>query len=127
VALSPVCEAILQYEGRDTSLGQILGYVGTFVGDGECHKTTARTDHHRRPVSRLRRRLENCQGWLGHVGDDFGVPSFRKVLFFRIVLLCRARRRAEVEGQDILSGYAGREEQHYAKGSSEEFFHGRRV
>ena len=87
----------------------------------------ARADHDGGAISQLWSGFENRQAGLGHVGDNFSVPDFGEVLFLGIVFRRRARRRAWVEGNDILGGGHGRQEHCQEKGPKEECFHGRVV
>ena len=80
------------------------------------------------PFLRFRGRLENGEGWLGDVGDDFGVPDFREVFFFGIGFWCGAGRRALIEGNDVLGEGAGGGKEDVAQRVRKDLgFHGRIV
>jgi hypothetical protein len=104
-----------------------LGDICALAGDGERHKTATGTDDEGSAVSRLWRRLENSQGRLGNVGDDFCLPELREVLFLGIVLWRGPGRRAGIERNDVLGGGQSGHERDQAKGSNEGCFHGRVV
>ena len=102
--LASVRKAVLQNKRGDALRRQILGHEAAFTRDGESHKAAARAHHDRRAVLLFGCRFENRERGLRHVGDDFRVPSFRELLFLRIVPRSGARRRALIERNDILRG-----------------------
>ena len=71
-----VSEAVFQDKGGYAFCGEIFGDVGAFAGDGEGHEAAARRDDDGGTVCGAWSGLEDGEGRLRHIGDDFGVPIF---------------------------------------------------
>src|SRR5256885_5113181 len=69
-----VGEAVFQDEGGYAFCGEILCDICAFAGDGEGREAAAGRDDNGSAVCGALSGLEDGEGRLRHIGDDFGVP-----------------------------------------------------
>jgi hypothetical protein len=70
-----------------------------------------RVNDYRRAIFQLRRGLEYRDTRPRNIRYDVFFPDFGEELLLRIVRLCRARRGARIEGNDILRSCEGNHRQ----------------